>query len=366
MEREGRRHRVHLIETGSVLDHMLSFFFSHIAENALPVDPEQAEVAFVDYDAPGAREAIRKFRQKAPSCPVVVFAYQPPAPPFLHLPKPVTLEQLETFLREAPWRSAESQNRPESRQGRSVRQLGLKQPSASFQTSGVWHLPTEELLEADYDATLSLQGWFERAYRRALLTKIPVRLSLSEATFYLFPKEGLWVTPLSRPQLEALCREVGEATVEAAPEATLDQPPGERYPLQALMWEVALYSSRGRLERRLLPYERFSLRAWPNLTRWLRTPNALPIAAFFYNGPHPIDEAVAELAVSKEEVQAFLSAAAAVGLLEGLQTEEAEKGGGPLRIGGGHRLGGNLREEEVTPKKRHPLLRRLLRRLLEW
>lgn len=313
------KYRVHLIETDSALDRMLSFFFTNLASNATLVPAEHAEIAVIDYDAPKATAALDRFRKQVPDCPIVALAYDAPAEKnLLHLPKPVTLDQLEKFFDDAPWQALQLEPQTVETELQTEPPRSPKEDlTLPVQTSTVWNLPQDQLSEELYDARHYLQGWLQRAYRQANLTKIPVRLLLPEGPLYLYPREKVVVTPMTEAFLIETCRRPLEQVVlEAAPEAVLSEhEEGSHFSMRAFLWQVALYCSRGRLEQALVKKELFLFKRWPNLTRWLRTPSALPIVAFFYNGPHRIEEATTDLAVPQAEVQALLSAAAALDLL---------------------------------------------------
>lgn len=128
-------------------------------------------------------------------------------------------------------------------------------------------------------------------------------------------------------------------------------PTGERSGLGAvdvryehLLWDVALYSSMGRLPTGVAPDVPYRLTRWPDLARVTLIPDATRLAAYWTQGARTIDEVGQVLGIDDASVASFFSAAEAVDLM----VREDE--------GRGHR-------RSRQPSGRRRLLSRLIGRL---
>ena len=84
----------------------------------------------------------------------------------------------------------------------------------------------------------------------------------------------------------------------------------------ALLWQVALWTARGRLRSGLTPTMHLRLKKWPDLTRLAETPHAMRIAAVLVCAPHSPRELCERLRIPQRYVFSFLSAAATTPDLE--------------------------------------------------
>lgn len=100
--------------------------------------------------------------------------------------------------------------------------------------------------------------------------------------------------------------------VFGADNKTLEQ---QSWDMEAFVWLVALWSSRGRVAKGTDLNKRVALMQWPNLTRLAPVPHAVRIAALLYEKPYTLTEAAKLLAIEQRYVFAFYSACKAIGLI---------------------------------------------------
>jgi len=86
-------------------------------------------------------------------------------------------------------------------------------------------------------------------------------------------------------RLEALCSQDNGAFRARTPKLGDDFKAGSRQPLDALIWQIAIWSANGRLIRTLRLNTPVQLKYWPNLTRLAPIPGALRMAAFLTRSP---------------------------------------------------------------------------------
>ncbi|MCG8098889.1 MAG: hypothetical protein JAZ05_07335 [Candidatus Thiodiazotropha taylori] len=86
--------------------------------------------------------------------------------------------------------------------------------------------------------------------------------------------------------------------------------------LDALLWKVSLWSSRGRLPIGTVEDVNIGIRQWPNLTRMMAIPEFIRIAALWSKNPISLAKTVEFLRIETGYVYAFFSACHAMGLIQ--------------------------------------------------
>lgn len=83
-----------------------------------------------------------------------------------------------------------------------------------------------------------------------------------------------------------------------------------------VLWQVALWSSRGRLPKGITPNTPISLAFWPNFTRLTITPFAIAMASTWVQNTATAGDIAKQMDIPQRYVFAFVAAADAVGLLQ--------------------------------------------------
>jgi hypothetical protein len=96
---------------------------------------------------------------------------------------------------------------------------------------------------------------------------------------------------------------------------------------EALMWQMVLFASRGRIPAGTNLIAPIHLRNWPNMTRLALFPHAMRIAAFWSARPHSLLETAEVLGIPQRYVFAFYSAAHALDLVSAGENVEDTPGG---------------------------------------
>lgn len=86
--------------------------------------------------------------------------------------------------------------------------------------------------------------------------------------------------------------------------------------MEAIVWKLACWTSKGRYPRHIDIERPVYLKQWPNLTRLVLTPHALRIAALLIDKPVAPIKIAGLLHIKPEYVFVFISAASALGLLK--------------------------------------------------
>ncbi|MBX3284303.1 MAG: hypothetical protein KF703_03085 [Actinobacteria bacterium] len=134
-------------------------------------------------------------------------------------------------------------------------------------------------------------------------------------------------------------------TLRRAPEATA----ARRIPLGELRWNVAVWCSQGRLPDGMDPFAPVGVAAWPDLTRGVLTPSAMPVVALLVAAPRRPTDVAEVLGIPRTHAFVVLAALDSLGLLRS----------GPAAADAG--LGDGARRPPADAER--GVLRRLLGRL---
>lgn len=173
-----------------------------------------------------------------------------------------------------------------------------------------------------YTSRGHFQSALTAAWRKAHEVRRRVLLrAMNEKFVLLCPNTGLATTNFSNKTLRSLCVMTlsrGDVSAELlgekadAPRA----PDAVTINADALLWNVALWTSKGRLPKGTDPASQVRLRHWPNFTRLTRTPHAMRIAALWAERGAGLGDTARLLGVPQRYVFAVYSAASALGLTE--------------------------------------------------
>lgn len=213
----------------------------------------------------------------------------------------------------------------------------------------------DQVAKARYSVDLYLQGYLRKACAEAEKTGQPIKVSGIWRTIVVDPASRTITSELSEAQLRSLCilpTKEHEVHIEPCQRDTgfgANAPSGRRHEeaLDAFLWRVALWTSRGRVPEETDLNEQVFLKHWPNLTRLVLPPHALRIAALWVKRPYGLARTAELLGVPQRFVFAFCTAAWSLGLADQ-----------------GRRQADQVMESPPPEKAAHPgLLHRILNRL---
>lgn len=87
------------------------------------------------------------------------------------------------------------------------------------------------------------------------------------------------------------------------------------YDMDAFLWKLAIWTSKGRYPNSLDINRPVYLKRWPNFTRLVITPHAIRISALLIKGPRTLTNIADSLKISPQYVFVFISAAYTLGLV---------------------------------------------------
>jgi hypothetical protein len=376
-----------------------AFFRGPCKIRCLLVEEASAEVALLDMDALHAKELFEKHKKRFPDRPVIVLSLSEQAiEGTIYVRKPMSvdlllaaLEQVRDQLTTPAAQNQEKQ--PSFKPGCSVsagndnnaspsnvvpigNQNKFNAPRVGYSTAthkaalqlddkkfksligsaqDIDPYDPEQRAKAYFDPADYLLGRVCKAFEDARQNNMAIRLEESWLTITVFPKQSRVYTELQDSQLRTVCimpnkpRDTRQSVLKeklAAQEyAAMDQQQGLQ-DMDAFLWKLALWTSRGRLPAGTNLSTPVFLRYWPNMSRLLLPPHALRIAALWAHQPHSLLQTTKALKLPQRYVFAFYSAAYALDLA-GLCRRSAD----------------TLFEPSTTESKNRGVLARILERL---
>lgn len=193
--------------------------------------------------------------------------------------------------------------------------------------------------KASFDPEHFLLGGVISAYRLAEQSNQPVCLRIARlgCTLYVIPEEQRVLATPTRQRLQILTklrleeRECNLTTLHSSAEI---EACWNEWQMDAFLWLLTLWTSRGRMPVGTDLNARVVLRRWPNMTRLQMFPNAMRIAALWHARPMSLPDTATHLRIPQRFVFAFYSAASALDL-----TELAEAPVAPPERDGRHKRG---------------------------
>lgn len=179
-----------------------------------------------------------------------------------------------------------------------------------------------QLLSACYDPRHFFLAYVQSAYQTAYLQAKVLQLNSIWKSLFIFPEsQKIWLDANDK-QLQAFAgvainKSTGNLALLTANMAlTVDLSMDKFQDMQAFLWKLALWTSKGRFPVMLDIHHPVYMESWPNFTRLVITPDALRITALLIQAPKAPIEIARILNIKPQYVFVFLSACHTVGLLK--------------------------------------------------
>ena len=191
---------------------------------------------------------------------------------------------------------------------------------------------SEQLKKAYYTPDKSLQSIMEQANIKSQQSGQIVQLNVLNHVFYFDAKEQKVHCTAGPAILRPLCfvYHDNEASYNVKPSSFRDDlnfilqakknkitnkaTEKHSWNMEAFMWLITLWCSRGRVPEDCDLTQPVYLMQWPNLTRLEPIPHAVRIAALIYDQPRTLTDAAKQLGIEQRYVFAFFSACKTIGL----------------------------------------------------
>ena len=181
----------------------------------------------------------------------------------------------------------------------------------------------KQFINADYHVDDYFQGYFQYLLISCKEKNQPIMLLSSWCPIALFPLiNEVWLNANDSEvktfaeimfKKKSLAKEITVAPMDVEI-MNMDGALDKFQSLDAFMWKLACWASKGRYPDNIDYRQPVYLRCWPNFTRLLLTPHALRIAALLIQGPRTMINVAQILNIKPESVFVFISAACSIGL----------------------------------------------------
>ena len=300
-----------------------------LAEDAPGVAPD---MAIVDMDSVDSRLLWENHCRENPDLPTLIVSVAPiDGAPVPVLVKPVRIETLFPLIRQVMAERTTAVSLSPPAQPPTLQTVPPPQPIRQAQPApasvdapargSMQKLPEEV---GRFDPGLGLLGILQEILR----SKKPSMVMISnQNSLIVFPEQERVMLLQDMETVRAAC-EATDTRISARPLQKEDKPDNRNLVVSnfiGLLWQVALWTSRGRLPEGIPVHAPVKLKYWPNLTRMAPIPDALRMAAFLVRSPSSLPVAMRMLNVHPDHLFNFLSATYSIGLLE---VSEARKDAG--------------------------------------
>lgn len=201
----------------------------------------------------------------------------------------------------------------------------------------------EEVDKIRYSAERFLQGRLYTACLKGRANNTNIQIYTPHGTFQYYPREHKALVELNRHSLRNLAS-VPDTVTAIMTEFDGDNSAKENSRKKlvcadALLWDLTIWASRGRLPFEVDLDQPFTLKSWPNFTRWTITPHAMQITVMWLGGFQTLRQTVAMMGIPQHFIFIFYSAASALDLIvldegENPQKNKAEVKKVPSRLKG--------------------------------
>ncbi|MEN8260813.1 MAG: hypothetical protein ABFS02_09550 [Pseudomonadota bacterium] len=348
----------------------MEMFFQGPCKNiAVIVSDDQAEADVIDMDAYNAGEKFQALRAKNPERPIITLSLKDPAVGnVFYVKKPITVSDMlavigqvqsklnavkadidarknesvvigqRSSIREASQIDAGKETGPKgetfeqrkSSKHRTAMQLDEKAFTTYIGSFASFNpLAPGQLAAAYYDSRGYLQSYVQSAVKIALSKRRILQLNTGWQPILIFPhSREVWVDADDK-RLRSLCSvpvnaladfnaEGANAKVTVTPVDADDlesvRDPEKFQSLDAFLWKLALWTSKGRAPAGIDLNHPVYLKRWPNFTRMLLIPHSLRMTAYLIHRPCSLMNLAEVLKIRHQYVFAFFSAAYASGL----------------------------------------------------
>lgn len=281
-------------------------------ENAKP------ELILVDGDSKDGETVWQQTKEKYPNAVVVFFARQTPSITAPYLMKPIKFDTLFQHLRNLQQGNGvwlpENYDDPEPAVNKTEQPAQTDKPADDKPTDDK---PTEQSIKIErFQTKRTLLGLVQSLSQQKNDTAIMVD---DKPVLIVFPDKSKVLLVVESDVLQKLClRDDVEWKTRVLPASASTAKLHEKakLKLQACIWQISIWTSRGRLIDPITPNTIIKLKAWPNMTRLAFLPEGIRLSAFLVRSPVALNTLYKLLPVSLEDVLNYIAATYSIGALE--------------------------------------------------
>ncbi|PIT07866.1 hypothetical protein BGI30_10390 [Snodgrassella alvi] len=281
-----------------------------------PEDNVQPELILVDGDAADGEAVWQKVKKKFPDAVVVFFGRNSPSFTAPYLMKPIRFDTLFQHLRNL-------------QQGNGVwladKAAAQKEAASEQSEQTVAHTAQQQQNTADHmQQSVSVVRFHTQGTLLGMVQKLAQQtedtaiLFENKPVLIVFPSVEKVLLAVESDALQQLCMQSDvewqtKAVPASAPTAQLHDK--AKLTLQSCIWQLSIWTARGRLIDPITPDTIIKLKAWPNMTRLAYLPESMRLSAFLVRTPVALNTLYKLLPVSLEDVLNYIAATYSIGSL---------------------------------------------------
>ncbi|WP_239373523.1 alpha-glucan phosphorylase [Snodgrassella gandavensis] len=281
-----------------------------------PEDNVQPELILVDGDAADGEAVWQKVKKKYPDAVVVFFGRNSPSFTAPYLMKPIRFDTLFQHLRNLQQGNGVwlADNKAAATQKESVSEQAVASSTAQQEPKAVDH-SQQAVTVVRFHTNGTLLGMVQKLAQQTEDTAI---LFENKPVLIVFPSVEKVLLAVESDVLQQLCTQTDvewqtKAVPASAPTAQLHDK--AKLTLQSCIWQLSIWTARGRLIDPITPDTIIKLRAWPNMTRMAYLPESMRLSAFLVRTPVALNTLYKLLPVSLEDVLNYIAATYSIGSL---------------------------------------------------
>ena len=317
------------------------------------VNEDASEAAIFNLDNPETKTQLDRYRRSYPENAIILLSVKDPAlADAIFVKKPFDMDGLLAAIRKAQKQKLEWISRKNSQNmskvGASSVRIEKKKKTKLSPITPVVDFQAEKNKDRKFCGTAAdidlkdekkrknifykpeetLQGKLQIARDLARQKKqaiiVAIKFEDEIETITLLPKINKAITALEDKKTSYLCTvplycleiKLFRQNAEKSRELESHALKSHGQSIDALLWKIALWTSRGRIPAGVNLNTPVYLRHWPNFTRLHATPGAFSIAALLHDKPMPLALLIKLLSIPQRYVFAFYSGALALDLVE--------------------------------------------------
>lgn len=316
------------------------------------VNEDASEAAIFNLDNPETQLQLDKYRKSYPENAIIILSVKDLSrTDCIFVKKPFNMDGLLAAIRKAQKQKLEWISRKNSQsmskvgassvrvEKKTERKLSPITPVVDFQAeknkdrkfcgaaADIDLSDAKQRQDIFYSAEESLQGKLQMANDQGKQKKqaiiVTIKFENDVETITLLPRINKVITALDDKKLSYLCTvplycleiKLFRQNMEKSRDLEGHAIKSHGQSIEALLWKIALWTSRGRIPLGVNINAPIYLKRWPNFTRLHVTPGAFSIAALLHDKPMSLLLLIKLLSIPQRYVFAFYSGAIALGLV---------------------------------------------------
>ncbi len=310
------------------------------------VSEAEAEVDILDADFAKAGEILEQLRQKTPPHPIILLSLQSlKIENTYFVAKPVSAQQLMGVLsqlgKKQPPVAIEQPEKLEPVLSPTLKEAPVvvektRQRRSTFQDNEGGYTAflgtlmdidfndPEQLIKASFDPKNYLLSYVLSALKVSSHLGVAQQLNSVWKPILIFPRtRQIWLDADDKQlrafagieQSKMFAGNISLAALDVEVAGSTEQDKSKFQDVEAFIWKLALWTSKGRFPIDIDPKLSIYLKHWPNFTRLMLIPEAMRMAAILVDSPRSPLEVAQVLQVKPHYVFAFVTACQSLGIL---------------------------------------------------